>query len=87
MSSDKFTWWGVGRWLMFVGLPDSLMNCLLEQIGHHTWDDSTDAAGAVLACCWGGGGVCVIMELAKVEGEGGRLQMIVVLWSAETASR
>ena len=55
------------------------MNCLLEQIGHHTWDDSTDAAGAVLACCWGGGGVCVIMELAKVEGEGGRLQMVVVV--------
>ena len=52
---------------------------LLEQIGHHTWDDSTDAAGAVLACCWGGGGLCVIMELAKVEGEGGRLQMMVVV--------
>ena len=58
-----------------------------QKSGHHTWDDSTDASGAVLACCWGGGGVCVIMELAKVEGEGGRLQMIVVLWSAETASR
>ena len=48
---------GVGRWLIFVGLPDSLMNCLLEQIGHHTWDDSTDAAGAVLALCWPAAGV------------------------------
>ena len=35
-----------------------------------------------LALCWPAAGVegaCVIMELAKVEGEGGRLQMIVVV--------
>jgi hypothetical protein len=65
-------WWGVDRWLMFVGLLDSLLVActLLEQIGHHAMGDSTDAAGALPACGKSegdGGPVC-----GHGVGEGGR---------------
>ena len=63
MKSERLlegVWFRVERWLMFVGLLDSLLGActLLEQVGHRTLGDSTDAAGTVPACC-------------KPEGDGG----------------